>query len=335
MKDYLPGSGKSPAVKKVLNEALDIMALVGIPVEGETLRRRERMAACLLAVAGITRKWSEAKSVDDGRRLKTRDVIPFVNKHFEENISSGSYDDVRRKDLKLAVVAGLILNSGDDPSRATNDPTRGYSLASGFAQLVRVYGTPGWKKTLSGFNRDRLNLAEALLRKRNMEMIPVTLPGGRKLKLTLGAHNELQKAIIEEFLPRWGFGAEVLYVGDTANKMLHLEQGRLRELGFFELSHDELPDVIAYSRKKNWLYVVEAVHSAGPINELRLMELKKLLKDCTAGIVYVTAFLTRKAHAKYADQIAYETEVWTADRPDHLQHLNGPRFMGPYGAPCN
>jgi len=101
-------------------------------------------------------------------------------------------------------------------------------------------------------------------------------------------------------------------------------------LGFFDLSHDELPDIIAYSKSKKWLYVIEAVHSSGPISELRLMELKKLLKGCKAGIVYVTAFLTRKAHARYADQIAYETEVWTADRPEHLQHLNGPRFMGPY-----
>lgn len=185
-------------------------------------------------------------------------------------------------------------------------------------------------KNLAHYNQNRPNLAETLIRKREMERIPVTLPGGGKLELSLGKHNVLQKAIIEQFLPLWGNGAEVLYIGDTSNKLLHIERKRLKELGFFDLSHDELPDIIAFSRSKNWLYVIEAVHSSGPISELRLMELKKLLKDCKAGIVYVTAFLTRKAHAKYADLIAYETEVWTADRPEHLQHLNGPRFMGPY-----
>jgi len=330
MKDYLPESSKGRAVKKVLNEALDILATVGLPVESEPVRRRERMAACMMAVAGVTKKWSEAKSAEDGRHLKTREVIPFVNKHFEENISSGSYDDVRRKDLKLAVVSGLILNSGDNPSRATNDPTRGYALAPEFAMLIRTYGSPVWLKSLAAFNKNRPSLAELLLRKRDIERIPVKLPGGRKLELSMGKHNDLQKAIIEQFLPLWGYGAEVLYVGDTSNKSLHIERERLKELGFFELSHDELPDVIAYSKSKNWLYVIEAVHSSGPISELRLMELKKLLAGCKAGIVYVTAFLTRKAHAKWADQIAYETEVWTADRPEHLQHLNGPRFMGPY-----
>lgn len=330
MKDRLPGSMKSRTVKRLLNEALEIMDAVGIPVEDTTIRRRERMAVCMMAVGGVTRKWSQAQSADEGRHLKTREVIQFVNAHFEERISSGSYDDIRRKDLKLAVVAGLIVNSADDPARATNDPTRGYALAPDFAALIRTYGTPAWPKKLAAYNKGRTQLAGSLLRRRNMERIPVTLPDGKILQLTLGKHNELQKAVIDHFLPLWGHGAEVLYVGDTTNKMLHIERNRLKELGIGELAHDELPDIIAYSPSKKWLFVIEAVHSSGPISELRLLELKKLFKRSKAGIVYVTAFLTRKAHAKYADQIAYETEVWTADRPDHLQHLNGPRFMGPY-----
>lgn len=323
-------SAKTAQVQRLESEALDILASVGIPVDDKTVRAKQMMAVCLLAVAGVTKSWSEAKGLGDGRPLKTREIIAFANKHLGEKISPGSYDDIRRKHLKLMVLADLVVNSGDNPSKATNDPTRGNALHPDFKKLVQSYGTSAWKKNLAAFNKSRPSLAESLLRKRDMERIPVTLPGGAKLELSLGKHNELQKAIIEQFLPLWGNGAEVLYVGDTSNKLLHIERERLKELGFFDLSHDELPDVIAYSKSKKWLYVIEAVHSSGPISELRFMELKKLLKNCKAGIVYVTAFLSRKAHAKYADQIAYETEVWTADRPEHLQHLNGPRFIGPY-----
>lgn len=330
MRDFLPKTKKSRAVGRVLNEALHILSSVGIPVDDLTLRRRERMAASMMALAEVTKKWSETRSAADGRHLKTREIIAFVNQHFEEQISMGSYDDVRRRDLKLPVVAGLIVNSSDKPGRATNDPTRGYALDPEFAVLIRTYGTPVWAAKLAEFNLNRPSLAELLLRKRDMSLVPVTLPGGGQLQLSLGEHNELQRAIIEDFLPRWGNGAEVLYVGDTSNKMLHVEHERLKDLGFFDLAHEELPDIIAYSASKKWIYVIEAVHSSGPISEMRLMELKQLLQNCKAGVVYVTAFLTRKSHAKYADQIAYETEVWTADRPDHLQHLNGPRFMGPY-----
>lgn len=28
--------------------------------------------------------------------------------------------------------------------------------------------------------------------------------------------------------------------------------------------------------------------------------------------------------------VAWETEVWIADNPDHLVHFNGDKFLGPY-----
>ncbi len=101
-------------------------------------------------------------------------------------------------------------------------------------------------------------------------------------------------------------------------------------MNFFEISHDELPDVIAYSKNKNWLYLIEAVHSSGAISELRLLQLQKLTQKCTANIIYVTAFLNRTTFRKFIADIAWETEVWIADNPEHLIHFNGDKFLGPY-----
>ncbi|MFI5140656.1 MAG: BsuBI/PstI family type II restriction endonuclease [Sphingobacteriales bacterium] len=140
----------------------------------------------------------------------------------------------------------------------------------------------------------------------------------------------LQKAIVDEFLPRFGQGCEVLYIGDTSNKSLYMEKEELQSLRFFELSHDELPDIIAYNKKKNWLYLIEAVHSSGPISEVRLYELKQLLKECPAELIFVTTFLNRDTFRKWSAQIAWETEVWIADKPDHLIHFNGHKFLGPF-----
>jgi len=53
-------------------------------------------------------------------------------------------------------------------------------------------------------------------------------------------------------------------------------------------------------------------------------------KKSTAGLVFVTAFLDRKAMLKYLDDISWETEVWIAESPTHLIHFNGERFLGPY-----
>ena len=177
---------------------------------------------------------------------------------------------------------------------------------------------------------DRPTLAERLDAARHIGLVPIKLPDGTTIEFSPGEHNLLQKAIIEHFLPRFGYGAEVLYIGDTAKKFLVRDAAKLKALKFFELEHGELPDIVAYSEKKNWLFLIEAVHSSGPISPIRLLELKRLAKECTADIVFITAFLNRDIFRKFAPDIAWETEVWIADAPDHMVHFDGDKFLGPY-----
>jgi len=320
---------KTPQQRLLINQALDILHAFGVPLDA-TPRRLERMAGAFLAAADVRKPgdWSTAKDTNSGWGPKTRDMIAWENKHLGENISMGSYDDIRRKDLKLPVLAGIVARTKEGSAR--NDSTRGYVLEPEHAKLIRRYGKPRWRREVDAFMADRPRLEDLLARRRDLELITVKVPGGDELAFSPGEHNELQKAVIEEFLPRYGHGAELLYVGDTANKFLILDENRLTALNFFELAHGELPDVVAYSRKKNWLYLIEAVHTSGPISETRLLELQELTRECTADIVYVTAFLTRNKFRQWMREIAWETEVWIAETPDHLIHFNGDKFLGPY-----
>ena len=124
----------------------------------------------------------------------------------------------------------------------------------------------------------------------------------------------------------------MLYVGDGANKSLWKLDAELRELNFFDISHGILPDVVAYSKEKNWVYLIEAFYSTGTISEIRMIELKENLKACSADIIYVTAFLTKEDFKKNVLDIAWESEVWTADNPDHMVHFNGNKFLAAYSA---
>ena len=36
-----------------------------------------------------------------------------------------------------------------------------------------------------------------------------------------------------------------------------------------------------------------------------------------------------KTFKKFTEQLAWETEVWLSEMPDHMIHLNGDKFMGP------
>jgi hypothetical protein len=91
-----------------------------------------------------------------------------------------------------------------------------------------------------------------------------------------------------------------------------------------------MPDVVIYYPERNWLILAEAVTSHGPVDSKRHEELKNLFRESSAGLIYVTAFPTRTLMARYLNEIAWETEVWTADAPTHLIHFNGVRFLGPY-----
>jgi BsuBI/PstI restriction endonuclease domain len=90
-----------------------------------------------------------------------------------------------------------------------------------------------------------------------------------------------------------------------------------------------MPDIMAYSKKKNWLYLIQASKSISIMSEERIFELKKALKKCKAALIFVTAFTSKTDFKKNATEIGWESEVWTADNPDHLIHFNGHKFLGP------
>ena len=317
---------KTDVVKSLIFSMLDVLGEVGIPVNG-TPRRLEKMAMACLAVGDIKTEFAEAKSASDSRFLTTREIISYENANYGENISPGSYDDIRRKDLLLPVQARIVLNSSSFDSQATNNPTRGYALNPLFADLIKCYGTTKWKKSLVKYKKQVELLKDELERKRNLEKIPVKLPSGVELELSAGEHNVLQKCIVEDFLTRFGLGAEVLYIGDTSDKFLYKNGEVLKQIGFFTLEHEELPDVVAYCREKNLLFLIEAVHSAGSMSEIRVRKLKKQMEKCTAIPVFVTCFLDKKEFRKWVTEIAWETEVWIADSPEHMIHFNGFKFL--------
>ena len=90
-----------------------------------------------------------------------------------------------------------------------------------------------------------------------------------------------------------------------------------------------MPDVVLYREETNWIYFIEAVTSVGPINPKRLLEIQELTKEVKAGKIFVTAFPNKATYKKFSSDLAWETEVWISDTPDHMIHLNGDRFLGP------
>ncbi|CQR62791.1 Type-2 restriction enzyme BsuBI [Streptomyces leeuwenhoekii] len=121
-----------------------------------------------------------------------------------------------------------------------------------------------------------------------------------------------------------------MYLGDTGSKWIVERPEYLAELGVAVDPHGKMPDVVIHYTDRDWLVLVEAVTSTGPVNSLRVAQLKDLFAGARPGLVFVTAFQTKKKFRQFAADIAWETEVWVAEDSTHMVHFNGERFLGPY-----
>ena len=113
--------------------------------------------------------------------------------------------------------------------------------------------------------------------------------------------------------------------------MLYQQESILEELKIPITEHDKLPDIIFYDSQKNVLFLIEVVTSQGPVSLKRYIELEELLEYCESRESFtLVLFSTFKEFRKHIDNIAWETEVWIGDNPDHMIHFNGTQFLNVY-----
>jgi len=308
-----------------IEDARTILAKLGLP----EAQQNERSALTLLALAGLRpdTAWREAKT----SLLRTVDIMKFMREAYGKDYAPNSRETIRRQTLHQFEQARLIDRNPDDPSRATNSGKTVYSLTMPALAVVQAFeNNYGFEAAVTSFKKDFGSLETAYHGSRELHRVALVLGDGTQLSLSAGEHNELQAAVIKEFGPRFAPGALVLYLGDTAEKHVHIETAALEDLHVTLTEHDKLPDVVLYDQNRGWLFLIEAVTSHGPVSPKRHHELEVTFGACSADRVYVTAFPDAARFRQYAATIAWETEVWLADNPDHMIHFNGDKFLGPY-----
>lgn len=318
-----PANKRGTAAKRI-EQALEMLASLNVPGE----QQNERSALVLLALAGMTprKSWSAARDP----MLGITEMMNVFRDEFGKEYAPNTRETVRRFTVHQFVQMGMVLANPDDRHRPVNSPANRYQIAPALLKLARKFGSPAWPESLAAYVASAGALGRLQPRERDMALVAVRLPSGKKVPLTAGGQNELVKKIIEDFCPRFTPGGIVVYLGDTGQKQRHVEAGYLERLGVEIDEHGKMPDVVVLLRDKAWLVLIEAVTSHGPISIKRHNELKALFGSVRSGLVFVTAFLTRRAMTKYLNDIAWETEVWIAEAPSHIIHFNGERFLGPY-----
>ena len=298
-------------IEKTQNLLKDML----VPASQQT----ELCALTLLAMANLKPKdkWTDATN----EWIRIHDIISFIGKVYKKSYAENSRETFRKMAIHHFRTAAFIEDNGT----ATNSPNYRYRITNEFLKVIQNYSG---KDSVEQFLKVHDNLINIYASKKKMKQIPVQI-NGLSLAFSVGKHNQLQKAIIEDFGPRFAPGAQCLYVGDTTEKDMVKNVEKLKELGFEVTLHDKMPDIILYSEERNWIYFIESVTSVGPMDPKRIGEITEMTKNVTCGKIFVTAFLDFKTYKKFAASLAWETEVWLAEMPDHMIHLNGDKFLGP------
>lgn len=322
----MPAANNAPkGTRKKIEQATEVLKALGFPRE----QQNERSALTLLALLNLkpADKWSSAEAP----LLGITPMMEFFANHYGRHYAPNTRETVRRFTVHQFLQAGLVVINPDRPSRPTNSPKAVYQIEATALTLLRHFETTRWTRKL----RQYLNVVEPLTsryaRERRMQRIPVVLSPGKRILLSPGGQNLLVEKVIRDFCPLFVPGAKVVYVGDTGKKWAYFDGPLLDSLGVSVTEHGKMPDVVVYDSERNWLVLIEAVTSHGPVSAKRHTELTTLFAHATAGLVFVTAFMTRSAMVKYLGEISWETEVWIAESPTHMIHFNGERFLGPYG----
>ena len=311
-------------VEQKIREALGILESLGFPRQ----QLNERSALTLLSLLNL--KPVDAWESTINPLMGITPMMEFFAEHYGKQYAPNTRETVRRQTVHQFLQAALVVANPDKPSRPTNSPKAVYQIEPSVLKLLREFGKASWSKDLREYLRTVETLKKRYARERDKRRIPVTLAAGREITLSPGGQNILIKKIIDDFCPLFTPGGHVLYIGDTQTKWAYFDPNALRKLNVEIEEHGKMPDVVVHHVEKNWLILIEAVTSHGPVNPKRRRELKELFTGSSAGIVYVTAFIDRRTMMKYLDDISWETEVWVAESTTHLIHFNGERFLGPY-----
>ena len=311
-------------IKNKINEAIDILNKFGMP----KAQQNERTAYCFLSMLNMTpeKDWIHAESPLIG----ITPMMTFAREYYKKEYAPNTRETFRRFSTHQLIQAGIAVYNPDQPDRAVNSPNAVYQISPAALQVVQAYKTDSFDTLLSDFKANQSTLTDQYAHEREKSLVPVKIKENYIIQLSPGKHSQLIQNIIEQMAPRFLPNSILIYVGDTEKKWGYYDQELAGNLLFNVQKHGKMPDVILYVEDKQWLVLVEAVTSHGPVDSKRYIELEKLFENVTASKVYISAFPDKKTFIQYAQDIAWETEAWISDNPSHMIHFNGDKFIGPH-----
>jgi type II restriction enzyme len=248
----------------------------------------------------------------DGARI--HDILEFIRTDCGRKVAENTRESYRKTSLRPLMDVDWVIRY----RLSTNDPNTHYRLHRELAELLAAEPGPERDRLL-----EKLRLTGRKVKKKGARPgdVAVRLAPSRTFALSPGAHNELEQAVVEVLAPAILAHPAVVYLGDTAPRAGFQDRTLMRRLNLPIDVTESLPDVVVFSAEENRLLVVEAVTSSGPIDAVRLTQLRTFCQGPAhlgVQIELLTAFPSRKDLRRFVQEIAWGTGVWIADEPANL-----------------
>lgn len=289
-------------------------------------RYNDRSCMVFLALAKLDNNSNWKSATND--MLGTRAIMDWIAEKFDVEYKPNSRETIRRFTLHQFVQGGIVEENHDNPSRPINSPKWNYRLTEETLNVIQNYKTNNFDRFVIEFNKLHDKWIDEY--KKTRSEFEYTVFDNNNIKLSSGGQNILIKSIIEKFCPRFAKNCNLVYVDDTNKNNGIIDKHIFDDININLLKHGKAPDLILYNKKMKWVYIIEACSSGGPIDVTRINEFNQMLNKCPYQKIFISCFPTRKVMQKYFSLLAWETEAWCADSPDHLIHLDGEKYFSPY-----
>jgi hypothetical protein len=143
-----------------------------------------------------------------------------------------------------------------------------------------------------------------------------------------GIHNEILKAVLDEFYCRFVPDWRVIWVSED-DEPAFVARDELHRLGVSLPSSRSLPTVIMKNEDHGRLALIDVADLSGLMIEKRREALREMFGGCNMDLVFVNAFYSRQAFQASLTELPWGTVIWFSDEPNHLVYFNGNHLVGP------
>lgn len=145
---------KSPLVQARIDDAIEVLQLLGLPKAQWNNRTTMVLMALLHLVP--TENWTESTNDLYG----VLSIMAFIEAHYETKYAPNSRETIRRQSLHQMIDAGMVLQNPDVPNRPTNSAKNVYQIAPLTLQTLRTRGTASWSLSLEAYLKEIPTLRE-------------------------------------------------------------------------------------------------------------------------------------------------------------------------------